>query len=129
MVPTHGVTFLNEDGSEAASIRVAVARTDAERNLGLMDVRRLGPDEGMIFLFDEQAPLSFWMANTPLPLDMMFIDEDWRIVRIHTDTQPFSHQSYPSGVPARYVVEVNAGFSRRHDIREGHTIRFHDLLP
>jgi hypothetical protein len=129
VVPTHAVTFVSDDGSESASIRVQVAQTEQERNLGLMDVRQLASDQGMIFLFDEQTPLSFWMANTPLSLDMIFIDESWRIVRIHADTRPFSLDSYSSGVPARYVVEVNAGFCRRHDIQEGHTIRFHDLLP
>jgi uncharacterized membrane protein (UPF0127 family) len=129
VVPTHAVTFVPDDGSESVSIRVQVAQTDAERNLGLMDVRQLAPDHGMMFLFEEQAPLSFWMANTPLSLDMIFIDESWRIVRIHADTRPFSLDSYSSGTPARYVVEVNAGFCRRHDIREGQTIRFHDILP
>ena len=129
VVPTHAVTFFSDDGIESANIRVQVAQTEAERNLGLMDVRQMAPDHGMIFLFDEQAPLSFWMANTPLPLDMIFVDESWRIIRIHADTRPFSHQSYSSGFPARYVVEVHAGFCRRHDIREGHSIRFHDLVP
>ena len=129
VVPTHAVTFFSDNGIESASIRVQVAQTEAERNLGLMDVRQLAQDHGMIFLFDEQVPLSFWMANTPLPLDMIFVDESWRIVRIHADTQPFSHQSYASDFPARYVVEVHAGFCRRHDIREGQTIRFHDILP
>lgn len=125
---THAVTFLDESGSDRLTIRVAVADTESKRSLGLMDVRTLGSDEGMIFLFERNEPLSFWMANTPLPLDMIFVDEHWRIVRIHTDTQPYSTQSYTSGQPARYVVEVNAGFCRRHDIREGQFIRFHDPI-
>lgn len=106
------------------SVDVALALTEEERQLGLMNIHRLPSSKGMLFIFDEQAPLSFWMANTPLSLDIIFVNEEMRIVRIHTNTTPYSQQQYPSEVPARYVVEVTAGFTARHDIQEGQYISF-----
>jgi hypothetical protein len=62
------------------------------------------------------------MANTPLSLDIIFANSDFEIVRIHRNTQPYSSRSIESGRPAKYVVEVNAGYAVNHDIREGMTI-------
>lgn len=121
------VTFLNVDGETITTIEVAVADEDNERNMGLMDVDDLPADKGMLFIFDEQQPLSFWMANTPLSLDIFFINESLEIVRIHQNTQPFSDKNLTSGEPALYVVETNAGFSLSHDIQEGMSIEFGDL--
>ena len=122
------VTFLNAGGNEITTIEVAVADEENERNMGLMDVNNLPAERGMLFIFEEQQPLSFWMANTPLSLDIFFINESMEIVRIHQNTQPFSDKNLTSGVPARYVVETNAGFSLAHDIQEGMKVEF-ELLP
>jgi uncharacterized membrane protein (UPF0127 family) len=78
----------------------------------------------MIFLFENNRPRSFWMANTPLSLDILFVNSDLEIVRIHRNTTPFSQESIESERPAKYVVEVNAGYTLRHDITEGHRIDF-----
>lgn len=121
-----GLTFTSSEGDSITTIRIAIADSDEERSAGLMDVRSLGASEGMLFIFDRQEPLSFWMANTPLSLDMYFVNDDFEIVRIHTGTSPFSRQSYSSELPARYVVEVNAGFTLTHDLKEGDRIRIHD---
>lgn len=106
------------------SVDVALALNDEQRQLGLMNIHSLPSNKGMLFIFDEQEPLSFWMANTPLSLDIIFVNEALEIVRIHSNTTPYSQQQYPSERPARYVVEVTAGFAARHDIQEGHYIRF-----
>lgn len=103
-----------------------MAVTPNDITTGLMDVRSMGADHGMLFVFESDEPRSFWMANTPLSLDMFFIDKDFRIRRIHSNTTPLSHQSYTSDAPVRYVIETNAGYSLTHDITEGHTIRLHD---
>lgn len=121
---TKEVSFLNGESSVITSIDVAVADEANERNMGLMDVANLPADKGMLFIFEEQQPLSFWMANTPLSLDIFFINESMEIVRIHQNTQPFSDENLTSGEPARYVVETNAGFSLSHDIQEGMTVEF-----
>jgi uncharacterized protein len=82
-----------------ASVRVALAQTEQERNSGLMDVRDMPFDTGMYFLFDDEQPRSFWMANTPLSLDILFINSEQRIVRIHTRTVPFSESQIRSELP------------------------------
>lgn len=123
---TQGLTFLSSAGDSLTSIRIAVARTEEETSQGLMDVKTMAENEGMLFIFETTQPRSFWMANTPLSLDMLFIDESYIVARIHTNTTPYSQNSYASGVPVRYVVEVNAGFTLKHDITEGATIRIHD---
>lgn len=121
---TREVTFLDEQGNEITSIKVAVADDDEERNMGLMDVNNLPSEKGMLFIFEQQQPLSFWMANTPLSLDIFFVNEAMEIVRIHQNTQPFSEKNLSSEKPARYVIETNGGFSLSHDIQEGQNVRF-----
>lgn len=118
------VNFLGSDGETIATIEVSVADEANERNMGLMDVEDLPADKGMLFIFEEQQPLSFWMANTPLSLDIFFVNESLEIVRIHQNTQPFSDKNLTSGEPALYVVETNAGFSLSHDIQEGMSVAF-----
>lgn len=110
--------------NKITAVDVALALNDEQRQLGLMNVHRLPSNKGMLFIFDEQEPLSFWMANTPLSLDIIFVNEDMQIVRIHSNTRPYSRQQYPSEQPARYVVEVIAGFTAQHDIQEGQFIAF-----
>lgn len=127
--PTHRVLILEEyhdrlsdpdlADKAVAHVRVAIADTERERNLGLMNVYDLPDDAGMYFVFEEEAPRSFWMVNTPLPLDILFMDRDHRIVRIRPHTNPFSSRQILSDYPAQYVLEVNAGFTAEHDIREG----------
>lgn len=121
---TAEVTFLKTDGSELSTLKVAVADDQFKRNQGLMDVYSMGGDEGMLFIFDEEEPLSFYMANTPLPLDIIYVNSDSVIVSIHHNTAPFNNQSLPSGAPAQFVVETNAGYCIAHDIREGMKVRF-----
>lgn len=121
---TDQVVFLDEENNEIANIKVAVADDQQERNQGLMDVNNLPSDAGMIFLFPDEKERSFYMANTPLPLDILFINSDSTIVRIHHNTSPFSSKQLSSGSPAQYVVETNAGYCIAHDIQEGMKIRF-----
>lgn len=121
------VTFLNARGEQITEIEVAVADDDASRTEGLMDVHNLPEDAGMLFIFEENEPRSFWMAGTPLSLDIIFVNEGYEIVRIHRNTAPYSQESIPSELPAMYVVEVNAGYTMRHDINEGGHIQIGEL--
>lgn len=118
------VTFLRGDGSEISTVRVAVADDQQERNQGLMDVTNLPNDAGMLFIFPEEEELSFYMANTPLPLDIIFVNSDSTIVRIHHNTAPFNSRQLESEEPAQYVVETNGGYCVSNDIQEGMKIRF-----
>ncbi len=123
---TSEVSFLSHGGEIISTVQVAIADDDHTRSEGLMDVHNLPENSGMLFIFDGDEPRSFWMANTPIPLDIIFANSDLEIVRIHRNTAPFSHQSFRSEEPARYVVEVNAGYTLRHDITEGMMIGFED---
>lgn len=118
------VTFLDQDNEVISTIRAAVADDQQERNQGLMDVTDLPSDAGMLFIFPEESELSFYMANTPLPLDIMFVNADSTIIRIHHNTTPFNSKQLLSDGPAKYVVETNAGYAVSNDIREGMKVRF-----
>ncbi|MEX2477568.1 MAG: DUF192 domain-containing protein [Gracilimonas sp.] len=121
---TEEVTFLNSDGDVISTIRAALADDQQSRNQGLMDVNELPENAGMLFIFEEEEELSFYMANTPLPLDIMFVNADSTIIRIHHNTTPFNSSQLPSEGPAKYVVETNAGYAVANDIQEGMKIRF-----
>ncbi len=118
------ISFLDTNDDTLTTIDVAIADTDKERNQGLMDVRNLPSDKGMLFIFDENQPRSFWMANTPLSLDIIFVNASFEIVRIHHSAQPYSEKSFTSEKPAKYVIETNGGFCISHDIQEGSKVSF-----
>lgn len=73
----------------------------------------------MLFVFGDSAPRSFWMKNTALPLDIIFIDDNGTVVNVAATTTPYSETPIPSAGPARYVLEVNAGFAAAHGIGPG----------
>ncbi len=123
---TREVVFLDAETQQdtITTIRAAIADSQMEQNEGLMNVSKLPADRGMLFIFKEQKPRSFWMANTPLPLDILFLNSDKKIIRIHHSAQPYSEKRFPSGKPAQYVVETNGGFCINHDIHEGMYVTF-----
>jgi uncharacterized membrane protein (UPF0127 family) len=116
--------FLRQDGSIAVSITIEIGDTPEARIKGLMERWFLPELHGMLFIFDHPEVQRFWMHNTPLSLDMIFVDQNRRILNIAESTMPMSDQTYASRGPAQYVVEVKAGFSRRHGIQEGMSIRW-----
>lgn len=99
--------------------RVELAATPAARREGLMHRIELADDEGMLFDFKVSEPVSMWMKNTSLSLDMLFISKSGRIVRIERETTPFSLRSIPSGEPVLGVLEVVGGTTRNLNIRVG----------
>jgi uncharacterized membrane protein (UPF0127 family) len=118
------VIFYDDAQQEITRIDAAVADDDRERAAGLMNVRSMQDDQGMIFLFEQEQPRSFWMMNTFLSLDIVYVNAAMEIVRIHRYTTPFSQEGILSEKPAKYVVEVKAGFTVVHDINEGDSISF-----
>lgn len=121
---SHPLSFLSGKDSVITKVKVAIADTPEKRDAGLMNVRDLPEYDGMLFIFKKPQPLSFWMANTPLPLDIIFIDKDYKIVRIYHSTTPYSKNELSSGSPAQYVVELNGGFCINHDVTEGMKVKF-----
>ncbi|MDR0422314.1 MAG: DUF192 domain-containing protein [Proteiniphilum sp.] len=113
-----------QSGDTLAVIDIEVADDDRLRALGLMYRRSLPENAGMLFIQSMEEIQSFWMKNTYIPLDMIFVNADRVIVTIHANTAPLKEWSYASAEPALYVVEVNAGFASRHGIRTGDGIAF-----
>lgn len=111
-------------GHDAVSVRVELARNEAERERGLMFRKQLEPDAGMLFLFEESRQLTFWMHNTYLPLDMIFIREDLTILGVVENATPLTDAPRRVEGVSRYVLEVNAGFARRHGLQPGTSVRF-----
>jgi uncharacterized membrane protein (UPF0127 family) len=98
---------------------VEIANTDAERERGLMYRKQMAADHGMLFDFQRDQPVSFWMHNTYIPLDMVFIASDGRIVRIAENAKPMSDDLIPSVLPIRAVLEINGGVARSLGIAVG----------
>ncbi len=119
------VTFLNKDSKQLlAKIEVEVAANPTERMQGLMFRSEMDENKGMLFIFDTMEMQSFWMKNTIMPLDIMFIDDKGIINTIHRNTVPYSEKSLPSKGKSQFVVEVNAGFTQKHNINEGDLIEY-----
>lgn len=118
------IAFLSTSNDTLTTIQAAIADDDKARSQGLMDVRDLPAQKGMLFIFEENQPRSFWMANTPLSLDIIFVNSDFEIVRIHNNAKPFSEKNFESEKPAKYVIETNGGFCISHDIQEGSKVSF-----
>jgi uncharacterized membrane protein (UPF0127 family) len=117
------VTITTKEGRQV-SFQVEIADTPAKREMGLQYRRELAADRGMIFLFAAESPQSFWMKNTPLPLDMIFISRERKIVGIVEQTVPFSLEPrFVEGV-SQFVLEINGGLSKRFGIRAGDAVRF-----
>ena len=109
-----------QSGDDTTLVYVEIADEPHELNQGLMFRENLELDRGMFFVFDDERTLSFWMKNTLIPLDMLFVDADFRIVDIKENVPPCKEDpcpSYPSKKPAKYVLEVNAGFTLKNDIK------------
>lgn len=111
------------------AVKVEIANTSEKRNWGLMYRQELPELHGMLFIFPREEPLSFWMKNTPLPLDIIFINTAYEIVSIAHNTTPFSEKPLPSGRPAQFVLEVNGGFCQRHGIAAGDRVELPQDLP
>ena len=106
------------------SIDIEIADNDYKRARGLMFRKSIPDDAGMLFIHDHEDILSFWMKNTYISLDMIFVNSEKKIVTIHRHTEPLKEWNYTSTKPATYVIEVNAGFCTRHAIKEGDLIQF-----
>jgi uncharacterized protein len=98
---------------------VELATNDEERSRGLMFRKELPQGSGMLFDFERDQPVAFWMHNTYIPLDMIFIRSDGRIMRVTENAEPLSDRLVPSGTPVRAVLEVIAGTARHLGIKAG----------
>jgi len=119
--------FLNAEQELITTIDIEIAWDESERELGLMYREKMAENQGMLFIFDDSDVRSFWMKNTIISLDMIFVNEKDQIITIHKHTTPLSEGSYTSTGAAKYVVEVNAGFTDNHQIAVGDRIAWTTL--
>jgi uncharacterized membrane protein (UPF0127 family) len=113
-------------------INVEVAADDISRAHGLMDRTSMPADHGMLFVFPDSAVRTFWMKDTLIPLDMLFLDAHRKIVTVLHDVPPCKADPcpiYPSTQPARYVLELNGGAAARLDVRAGEVAKFINVPP
>jgi uncharacterized membrane protein (UPF0127 family) len=109
-------------------VKAEVARSVDEQARGLMYRRKLGKDEGMIFVYDHDSVLTFWMKNTFVPLDILYIKADHTVATIKA-MKPQTTSTYSSEVPVRYALEVNQGWAKAHGIEPGATVAFELPTP
>ncbi|CAN5882003.1 DUF192 domain-containing protein [soil metagenome] len=110
-------------GGRDLKFDVEMATNDAERARGLMFREKLGPYDGMLFDFHQEAPVSFWMKNTLIPLDMVFIGADGTVRHVHSNAVPLSTDAVPSQFPVRGVLEINGGSARLLGIKPGDKVK------
>lgn len=116
------VTFYSSANPAIAKIDAEIANTEYDRQRGLMNREVMENHQGMLFIFPYEDFLSFWMKNTKISLDILFINSAKEIVTIHKNTTPMSEQSYRASNLSLYVVEVNAGFCESKGIKVGDRI-------
>jgi uncharacterized membrane protein (UPF0127 family) len=128
LAQSHDIAFKKSSlvivtGGREIKFDVELALNDAERSRGLMFREKLGPYDGMLFDFYQEAPVSFWMKNTLIPLDMVFIAGDGTVKHVHANATPLSTDSISSQFPVRAVLEINGGSARLLGIKPGDKVK------
>ncbi|MGB0177298.1 MAG: DUF192 domain-containing protein [Owenweeksia sp.] len=119
-----GDLFLVSGGDTLKTIDIELANTPEKIQYGMMYRKSMKDNEGMLFFMGEERPQSFWMKNTYVSLDIIFIDAEKKIVSIQKNAEPLSEKSLPSEGNASYVLEVPGGFSDRYGIDKGNQVYF-----
>ncbi len=122
VLPVDPAPLRVEAASGEVSFSIEVADDDRERSAGLMFRTEMKDDHGMLFVFERTRRLSFWMKNTPMPLDLVFIDARGRIVAVLAG-EPFSVAPIAPEAPARFVLELKAGTAEKTGIAGGDRVR------
>lgn len=119
-----GELTFHRGGAPISTIEIEIADTDSSRTRGLMQRSSMAENTGMLFVFPTSDYQSFWMANTQISLDMLFVDAESTVVEIHKYTRPLSAENVGGSRLSRFVVEVPAGYTDTHGIVEGDQIRW-----
>ena len=104
------------------SFTLEVAANEGDRQRGLMYRKSLAEDRGMLFVFPEQRPLSFWMRNTLIPLDIIYLDRFGKVVSV-SQMKPLDETGVPSGWPAKYAIELNEGTAKQLGVKAGDVLK------
>src|SRR5690554_2126621 len=103
------LSLIASNGDPIHQIGIEIADDDYARETGLMYRQELGADQGMLFIFPDEAERGFYMKNTHIPLDIIYFNADSTAISIHENTTPLDDTSIPSNGPAKFVLEINAG--------------------
>lgn len=122
LLPVDAVPLVAETNSGEKQFTIEVADTADERASGLMFREEMEDDHGMLFIFEQTQPVGFWMRNTPMPLDLLFVGQDGR-VRDIKQGEPFSEAVISPDEPVRFVLELKAGTAERQGIADGTQLR------
>ncbi|HKD46658.1 MAG TPA: DUF192 domain-containing protein [Rhizomicrobium sp.] len=125
-LPVETITIDTKAGPHP--FKVEVAADDQSRETGLMFRKSMAADAGMLFDFQTPQEVSFWMENTILPLDMLFVRADGTIAHVKENATPYSRENIPSGEPVQLVIELNAGRARALGIVEGGRVHAPQLV-
>lgn len=121
--------FVSPDLPASAEFSLEVCSTDAERALGLMFRRSLPELSGMLFVFPTERQNSFWMKNTYIPLDMVFLDQEMKVVGILENVPPLTEAPRSVAKPSKFVVEFGAGITRKHGVTTGAKMVVDGVIP
>jgi len=121
------LSISTQTGDHAFSVEIAASPETRER--GLMYRRYMPMDRGMLFEFERDGPVAFWMKNTYIPLDMVFIARNGKVTRIVDRAEPFSETAIPSGGPCAAVLELNGGVAAQIGLRTGDLVRHSFFKP
>ena len=128
-LPTVKGNFVNEGGGKTPTFTLEVCANDAERSLGLMYRKALPDNTGMIFVFSNERDNTFWMKNTYIPLDMVFVDREMKVVGILEDVPPLNEAPRSVGKPSMYVLEFSAGTMKKLGVVPGSKVEIDGTLP
>jgi len=117
------IVFKASDSTKV-SLNIEIADTDFDIQTGLMYRNSMENTQGMLFIFDEESERFFYMKNTKIPLDLIYINANRNIVSFQKDAKPFDESSLPSNAPAKYVLEINAGLVDTWSLSVGDRIKF-----
>jgi len=130
MVRSSSLLKATIEGAESGRpVYLRIANTPNERERGLMYETKLAEDEGMLFVFPTEQEHPFWMKNTPLSLDMIFLNAAKEVVGVVTDAPPFSESQLTVKKPSLYTIELRAGSVKRLGVREGNRVIFGGPVP
>ena len=118
-----------QTASGAHAFQVEIAKDEPTREKGLMNRRFMPRDRGMLFEFDRVAPVSFWMKNTYISLDMVFISPNGTVTRVTPNAEPLSEDIIPSGPPCTAVLELNAGVAAEIGLKAGDKVKASFFKP
>lgn len=119
-----GELTIFKSNSTQVVLDIEIADTDYDIQTGLMYRNTMANNQGMLFIFDDEKPRSFYMKNTRIPLDLIYIAKNKKIVSFQKNAKPFDESSLPSNAPAKYVLEINAGLVDDWKVNVGDSICF-----